>query len=75
MSTAPGSRQERELRIWVSEGLYALIEAEAGRCSCSFTGLVRSAIAKELVARARDRATAGGQAVNAVGGPVASSGQ
>ena len=45
----------RELKVYVSEGLYRELHVELEKCGCGLSGFARMAIAAEIVRRRGER--------------------
>ncbi len=48
----------REIKVYVSQNMHDKVMQEIDLCACSITGFVRTAIARELIERAKQRKAA-----------------
>ena len=46
---------QRELKVYISEGLYRELHGELDKCGCGISGFCRMAIIAEIMRRRRER--------------------
>lgn len=46
---------QRELKVYISEGLYRTLDVELKKCGCGLSGFCRMAIAAEIARRRGER--------------------